>query len=325
MHVHPGALPPIAAYLLAADRAEEIDWAGIDAWQPAQGFLWIHLNRTEPSHTRWLEERSGLDRLSCDILLEEETRPRHVAVDGNLLVILRGVNLQPGEEPDDMVSLRLWIGRDRLVSLRRREVGSIADVCADLRAGARFGSPSELFLDIVDRLIDRQVPVLDELEEIVDTVEEALLDGGRDERRRIGGIRRQAIGIRRYLAPQRDLLLRLSSDRSPVFDDSCRARLREVAERQARLVEELDAVRDRAALASEEYMSRISERLNRNMYVLSLVAAVFLPMSFVTGLLGINVGGIPGAEHGQAFWIVVGGLAVVGTSVLLLFRRFRMM
>ncbi|MCA8963271.1 MAG: zinc transporter ZntB [Planctomycetes bacterium] len=319
-------LPPIAAFAFEGGPARELSWDQIASFKGSSGFLWVHLHRTESSHVDWLQQQAGLDELSCEILLEEETRPRFVVGSDHVIVIMRGVNLDPEEDPDDMVSLRLWIGRDRIISLRKRRLMAIQDVRKVLHSGAVLRSPVELFVNITECLLDRQIPVVDSLEDIIDTIEEELLDGlSLDRRRHIGACRRQAIGLRRYLAPQRDVLARLASDRVPWFDDICRAQMREVAERQARLVEELDAVRDRAALASEELAGRMSERLNRNMYVLSLVAAVFLPLSFVTGLLGINVGGIPGATEQQAFWIVCGGLTVIAAVVLWLFRRLRMM
>lgn len=319
------SLPPIAAFGFDGGAARELDWAGVRDWPRERGFSWVHLHRTESSHVQWLEERSGLDALSCEILLEEETRPRFVVSAEHVIVILRGVNHDPEEDPDDMVSLRLLIAKDRIVSLRKRRLMAIADVRQQLLAGATMASPAALFTSLVECLLDRQMPVIDALEDAIDEIEDSMIEGTSAEfRGRISACRRQAIGLRRYLAPQRDVLLRLASDRVPWFDDACRAQLREIAERQARLVEELDAVRDRAALASEELVGRLSERLNRNTYVLSLVAGVFLPLSFVTGLLGINVGGIPGSADEVAFWVVCAGLTLVAGFVLWLFRRLGM-
>ena len=73
--------------------------------------------------------------------------------------------------------------------------------------------------------------------------------------------------------------------------------IREIAERTSRFVEDIDAAKDRAAITQEELNSRLSEQMNKAMYVLSIVAAIFLPLGLLTGLLGINVGGIPGAEN----------------------------
>jgi len=87
--------------------------------------------------------------------------------------------------------------------------------------------------------------------------------------------------------------------------DRDRARLRETADTITRYVEDLDALRERAAVTHEELTTRLADRMNRTMSVLSLVAAVFLPLSFVTGLLGINVGGIRADDRG-AVWLLVG-------------------
>jgi zinc transporter len=121
------------------------------------------------------------------------------------------------------------------------------------------------------------------------------------------------------------VLVRLSTERIAWVDDLQRARLREVAERQTRLVEELDSARDRAAVVQEELAARLSEQLNRNMYVLSIVAAVFLPLGFLTGLLGITVGGMPGEGEPGAFLVVCAILVVLAGLVLWMFRRWRML
>ena len=114
-------------------------------------------------------------------------------------------------------------------------------------------------------------------------------------------LRREAITLRRYLAPQREALGRLQGEQLSWLTELDRLRLREVNDRLIRYVEDLDAVRERAAVAHEELISQLSNQINKRMYVLSVVAAVFLPLGFLTGLLGVNVGGIPGAESPFGF------------------------
>jgi zinc transporter len=95
------------------------------------------------------------------------------------------------------------------------------------------------------------------------------------------------------------------------FGELDRLRLREIYDRQVRLVEDLDSVRERLGVIHEELVSRLSDQLNKRMYVLSIVAALFLPLSFLTGLLGINVAGIPGEDYPHAFWVFTGMLVVL--------------
>jgi zinc transporter len=146
----------------------------------------------------------------------------------------------------------------------------------------------------------------------------------KEERRtELAELRRQVVSLRRFLAPQREALSRLHSARLSWLDDDERARLRETSNQLTRYVEDLDAVRDRAGVTHEQIESHLSEQLNRRMYVLSIIAAIFLPLGFLTGLLGVNLGGIPGANSELAFGIFALGLAAVGGLVAWLFLRSR--
>ena len=104
------------------------------------------------------------------------------------------------------------------------------------------------------------------------------------------------------------------------FKSSYQMQLREISDRLVRHIEDIDAVRERAALAQEELLSRVSEQMNERMYVLSMVAAVFLPLGFFTGLMGINVGGMPGVENNEAFWVVVALCVAVMLVLAVVFR-----
>ncbi|NNM01168.1 MAG: zinc transporter ZntB, partial [Gammaproteobacteria bacterium] len=142
---------------------------------------------------------------------------------------------------------------------------------------------------------------------------------------KLSRLRRQAISLRRFLAPMREVFSRLQAERIDNFSDLDRSRLRETTDRLTRYVEELDAARDRAAVTQEELAGRISDQMNRNMYVLSIVAGIFLPLGLLTGLLGINVGGIPGTQSHWGFMIVCIILVLLTGAVLWLFRRMQLL
>jgi zinc transporter len=118
-----------------------------------------------------------------------------------------------------------------------------------------------------------------------------------------------------------DALSRLMSERVAWLEEADRSRLREIADRTSRYVEDLDSARDRAAVTQEELNSRLSEGINQKMYVMALVAAVFLPLGLLTGLLGINVGGIPGTENRLSFALVCGLLLGLGAIQVWVLRR----
>jgi zinc transporter len=289
------------------------------------GFGWIHLRLDGPSTASWLE-RSDLDRFVIDALTAADTRPRCTVHGDGVVLILRGVNLNPGAEPEDMVSIRLWIESSRVVSVWLRPLLAVRDLFEAIERGHAPATPGELVARLALRLADRAEPTIATFNERIDTLEEAIVDETVEvPRRHLGNVRRVAIVLRRYMFPQRDALTTLEVEDLSWLTDRDRSRLREAAERVTRLAEDLDSIRDRAQVIHEQVMERRADVMNRQMLVLSIVAAVFLPLGLLTGLLGINVGGIPGADDPWAFWIVCALLLVMAGALLWLFRHLRLL
>ena len=317
----------ICAYLFSGkNRAAAFDGKGIEAWSRGSGWLWVHLDRRSEETEPWLRDTADLDPLAAEALLEEETRPRSMSIGDGLLVILRGVNLRAGEDPEDMISIRLWIDADRVISLRHRKLMAIEDLCAAIEKGDAPSTPGGLLVEVAGLMIDRMGPVLDDLNDAVDQVEEEVLESpGHELRTKLSKLRRQAIALRRFLGPQREVFGRLYSDRTTLLSDIDRSHLREITDRLTRYVEDLDSARDRAAVTQEELGGCISDQMNRNMYVLSIVAGIFLPLGLLTGLLGINVGGMPGVDSKWAFAIVCIILVLLSGVMLWLFRKINIL
>jgi zinc transporter len=312
------------AYLLDCQGGgQRIGWPEIAQWQPAQGLLWVHLDITESGPDQWLEERSGLDAAIASALLAEDTRPRSAPSRNGLLVILRGVNLNPGAEPDDMVSIRVWLEQRRIVTTRRRLLLTTKDIKEAVELGEGPRTAGEFLCQLVERLVDRIGDVVDELDEHIDATEEMV--GSQDVmelRERLSDLRRQTAHIRRYLAPQRDALDRLYRQPDPILTEQDNLRVREEADRVQRYLEDLDLIRERGMVAQEEFLSRIAHEQSLRIYLLSVVTVIFMPLTFITGLLGMNVGGIPGAQTPLGFTLI-GGLIVGFGVALVAFFKYR--
>lgn len=306
-------------------RARGLDWAEFKNHAADSGArYWVHLNRAGGEAQHWLWKESGLDRFVCEALLAEETRPRCDPVGDGLLLILRGVNLNPGADPEDMVSIRMWADERRVVSVRMRRLMAVQDMRSALDSGGETWRTADLLASISARLVERMGPSLAELDDEIDGLEEEVLTAQSHQlRRQLHTLRRRAITLRRYISPQREAMARLMNERLSWLaeNERARARLRETADRITRYVEDLDAARERAAVIQDELANRLAEQVNTRLYLLSIVAAIFLPLGFVTGLLGINVGGMPGAETSWAFALVTAGLVVVGVAEIYIFRR----
>lgn len=315
----------VYAFVLdGAGGGTALDWAGVRDWDPNQGTLWVHLDYAQEGARAWLASHSGLDSLVAEALAAGETRPRCTSVNGGLLISLRGVNTNPGSEPEDMVAIRLFATANRVVTTRHRRLLAAADLAEALCAGTGPRTSGELLTVLADCLIGRMISVITDLDDRMDALEEAIFAGGGQEiRSGLIKLRQEVIMLRRYLAPQREALTRLQAESMAWLGGAERLHVRETTDTLTRYVEDLDAIKDRAGVASEELSSRLAEQINSRMYRLSLVAGLFLPLGFLTGLLGINVGGIPLAEDTWGFAAVLGLLVLVGLGQLVWFRHKR--
>ncbi len=280
--------------------ARALDWAGVAAWKPDDGLLWLNLDYAASEVTEWLDNSSGLGSVTISALRDSDPRPRAVAHGDALLLVMRGINNNAGAAPEDMISVRAWIEPRRMLTLRHRPSSTIKSIVGDLQRGAGPKSAGELALVLVERMIEHVVARVDTL--------------GADQRRR-------AIALRRFLAPQREAMTRLGSINLPWLDAQHRGRIGEVSEDMMRAIEELDAARDRAAVTQEELSTRVAEVANQRLYVLSIITAFFLPLGFVCALLGVNVGGVPLMHDDWAFWALCGAFLAGAIAQWWFFRR----
>ncbi|ARN75898.1 zinc transporter ZntB [Oceanicoccus sagamiensis] len=297
--------------------AKKIDQNEVVNLNTQQDKLWLHFDYEEPAVQQWLEQCSGLNTVAIESLISDETRPHVLSRGDNLLIVLRGVNQNPGAQPEDMVSLRIWTDGKRLISTRKRSLISTETLLSSLSESSGAEDIAALLIEWVDRIVASISDVVDDLEEELLDMEEQLFSAEpRELRSELLHMRKKAILIRRYLAPQREALNQLIAAPLTWLNDFHRVRLRSIADRQIRHIEDIDTVKERASMAQEELANRVSEQLNSRSYVLTVVAAVFLPLGFFTGLMGINVGGMPGVESEQGFWLV--SAICMGLTVLLM-------
>jgi zinc transporter len=239
------------------------------------------------------------------------------------IVNLRGPGDVDPADSDKLVSIRMWVRRNRVTSLSRRTLSATGAAVKLFQAG-RIRDAGDLvssFAREISRQLDPQVAALgDELDRC-----ESELDAGNLYRLRtsIAEIRSDAIAFRRFVAPNRDALVELAGLDFAWLADDDRLHIREAADRFARMTEELEAVRERAALLHEQLTDLRAEQLDQRSLLISVVAFIFLPLTFITGLLGMNVEGIPYAQESWAFWGVVGFCVLVGLAVLAWFIHSR--
>ena len=292
-----------------------------------QESLWLHWDRSHAQSQRWLRNESGLNEFVCGLLLEENTRPRLLPLpDHELLVFLRGVNLNPGAEPEDMVSVRIFASARRVISLRLRPLRATEELIAEWVAGNGPKSASEVILSLSHHLTDKVESLVTELSEQVDEQEEKVDAEQRlvPDHTKLLQIRRRAASLRRFLAPQRDIYAQLTRHQLPWFVVDDTDYWNELNNRLTRYLEELELSRERVSLVLEAENRRMDQRMNRTLYRFGIIAGVFLPLTFLTGLLGINVGGIPGGDSPYGFAVACVLMVVVAFGQWWLLRRLRL-
>lgn len=291
----------------------------------AADLAWVHM-RAESQDTRdWIETNlSYLDRPAIDALLAEETRPRISEIGQGALIILRGVNHNEGADPEDMVSIRLWVDANRIISVSKRGLKSVEDLRNRILAGHGPDRAGVFVCALIDRLNTRIESFRHRLDEGTDQLEQLVIETPLQEQRRpIMERRLQTIIFRRYITPQRDEVGHLLQATLSWLTPEDLRHLHESHNNLKRIVEDLDTIRERLQILKDELASIMGDRLNKNMYILSVFTALFLPLGFLTGLFGINLGGMPGAGSSAAFWVFLAALALIASLQAILFRLMR--
>ncbi len=307
------------AFSFHQGKAIEVPFAESATRVGHDDLIWIHLDGLDPRAKAWIDAEATIPHVMKTALIAAETRPRSDVVGVGALLNLRGLGSESGLEEGELVSIRLWAEQGRCVSLAYRNPAAVEQVIACFLK-AQIKDPGDLITAFAEANTDLLDP---EVSELGDSLDEFELNVDRvslfKTRRKVAVVRAQAISFRRFIAPQRSALERLAIAPLTWLDETDRSHLRDAADRAARMSEELESVRERAALMHEEITDRRAEQMDARALLIAIVALIFLPLTFITGLLGMNVGGIPFAHQPWAFWGVVAFCVVVGVLMAIYF------
>lgn len=291
-------------FVTKGGRGQETDLDSFCALDLETPFSWVHMDGTDD--LRAITGRvAEIPPAAFNALIASETRPRCTLFGDGALINLRGLGEEADRDGDPLVSIRLWAQKGRVVSLSYRKLGVIEEVVAQMLAGA-LNDPGDLISALAVAITEALDPDIAELGDTLDTIESHIDEHGTvGVRAQVSRIRADAIAYRRFIAPQRQAMERLMTAQASWLEPDDRLHLQEAADRCSRMAEELEAVRERAALAHEGLTDLRAEHMNKQALILAIVALIFLPLTFITGLLGMNVNGIPFAHEPWAFWGVI--------------------
>jgi zinc transporter len=286
--------------------------------------LWLHLRRHAPEVQPWLESDLGIPEPTAELLVSDSTRPRALREGDALVATLRGINFHAGAEPEDMISLQLWSDGKRLITLRKLAMQTPRDVRAMLDRGRGPTDAGGAITAIVEQLTVRMNQSIVEMNEQIDLLEAMDIEEDYEEiLPRITSIRRNCLALKRHMSPQHEALGIMSRHAPAWFEDHDRREIAESIDRLRRYLDDIDISKESALVLQDELRARSLASNEHATYMLTIVAGIFLPLGFLTGLMGINVGGMPGVEDGEAFWIVVAICLGVMALQLFLFWRWK--
>jgi magnesium transporter len=306
-------------------RVEEID----PAWlRPESGATaWVDLAAATPDDARILTEVFHFHELAVEDALSELHHPKIESYDGYLYLILHGIDFEAAEHRFATHDTDFFLGATWLVTVHdgaSRSIAHIRELCDRSPYVLGEGAPA-LMHRIVDLMVDHYEPEVDELLARLEVLEEAVFQQpGGDLVRSILELKRDVSSLRRVTLPQRDVISRLARREFPVIDGQVTYRFRDVHDHLVRLADEALAAQDRITSLLEAHLSHVSNRLNQVMKVLTIIATIFMPLTVLTGLYGMNVPlpQFPGGDDRQ-FWWLVGGMLTISGAMLSLFRSRR--
>jgi magnesium transporter len=304
-------------------RASQIDPAWLDSTSDAT--LWVDLSAPTAEEGGLLGDVFHFHPLSIEDALSAIHHPKIESYPGYLYLILHGVDFREKEHWFATRDVDFFVGRNYLVTIHdghSRSIATVKGLCEQHERALSEG-PVALLHRIIDSMVDNYRPEIESLEQHMDALEnEAILGRGRDLVRDILELKRDLASFRRVVIAQRDAVGRLARREFSVISDEMAYRFRDVYDQLVRLSDEATLFQDRVTGILEAHLSSISNRLNMVMKVLTVMSTIFLPLTVLTGVWGMNVAlpVLPGGDTSQ-FWWVVGAMLTISAAMLMLFRR----
>lgn len=292
------------------DSAQGLAWLADPA--AGAGFIWLHFNLAHAATEKWLREHVTLSDVFHEAL-REESRSTRVELDDNTLVaVVNDVHYDFDFEPSDISTLWLSVSPRLVVSVRLQPLRSIDHLRDAVKRGTRLRSSVELLVHLMHDQGDVLVNIVRGATARVDDIEDKLLAGRIGKRRAdLGTLRRLLVRLQRLLAPEPAALFRLLQKPPAWVSEEDLQDLRQATEEFNMALRDMAALQERIKLLQEEIEGRVAEENNRSLFVLTTVTVLALPINIITGLLGMNVGGLPLAQHERGFWIVVAIIVTV--------------
>jgi magnesium transporter len=291
--------------------------------QLEQGFFWLDVRRPSADDLALLGDVFGFHPLALEDSAHFGQRPKLEDYDNFVFLVLYG----HAPDEDLLVEVHLYVTDGFLVTIRLDESPALDELHETYTHRQVREDSVAMVHRVADGLVDSFFPALSQFEDRLELIEDALVDAPKSEHLKdVFAMRRRLAGLRRVLGPQRDLMGRLATGTAalPGMTPEDERYFRDVFDHLLRLSELIEATREVMTSAIDVYLSASSNRTNAVMKQLAVIATIFLPLTFVTGVFGQNFGWM--VEHvdtGQAFLLLGVGSQLVAIALLIVYFKRR--
>jgi zinc transporter len=280
------------------------------------GFVWLHFNIAHTAAEPWLRAHSGLDDSFYDALHEGSRSTRIERALDTLFSVVNDITFDFAFEASDVATLWISARAHAVITVRRSPLRSIDALRTAVRRGEHVGSAVALLDHLLRDQADELQRIARQASDRVDDIEDALLAGRTDRLTlELSQLRRMSVRLQRLLAPEPGAFFRMLANPPLWVAPTDRQRLQQASEEFSVVLRDIASLQERIKLLQDESAARVAEENNRSLFILTMVTVLALPINLVSGLMGMNVGGVPLNQHPFGYWIVVSLIAMVTVTV----------
>jgi len=288
--------------------------------------LWLHFNVLDNRARPYLERLPDLDEEGRAMLLGNETRIQARVMSDGFVVILGDLHHDFTLDPEGFGTLRVFVTPRLIVTCRRQRMRSVDRVRREVESLRDDRSPLDVFTLLLDEIVEGFVALAADLGERVENLQDRILAGrALEQSGDLAQIRHVVARFRRHVLANRTMLQPLLRRIPATAEGPQREQLHAVLERLEATAQDMDLIMERSRLLQEEITSRLGEATNRNLYLLSIVTTALLPITLITGVFGMNVGGLPFLESKHGFFWVMVIMTITLVTTMLLLRKSRVL
>jgi magnesium transporter len=292
-----------------------------------EGLLWIDMEDVSNEDAQILSNIFGFHPLAVEDCISKDIHPPKIDdFEGYLFIIIHGINYRIDPDVVETTELAIFLGKNYIVTSHDVPMRSVTSMLERVRKDGRTMRRGADFLahDIIDALVDNIMPVIQEMDERNDQLEaEALHEPDRETLVSIMALKRSILALTRVMLPQREIMNGLSRGQYALISERAQIYYRNIYDHLVRIEMLTLGLRDMAESVLNTYLSSVSNRMNEVMKVLTLIATIFIPLTFIAGIYGMNFVNMPELNWRYGYFGILSVMAVIGISLVVYFKRKR--